>query len=190
MSNKTDHEIIHDIKAGNNAAYNVLVNKYKNMVFTLAYNIVLNKEDAEELAQDAFIKAFYALPSFKERSLFSTWLYRIVLNTSLNKKKLRKIKMVVGEEEAIDEMYSDMNALLMQQEKSDRKKFIQLAMRLLKEDERLCITLFYFNELSADEINELTGLSVSSIKVLLHRGRKNLYNQLSILLKKEVNHLI
>jgi RNA polymerase sigma factor (sigma-70 family) len=190
VNNKTDHEIIHDIRAGNNAAFNVLINKYKNMVFTLAYNIVLNKEDAEELAQDAFIKAFYALPSFKEKSAFSTWLYRIVLNTSLNKKKLRKMKMAVGEEEIIDEVYNDMNALLMQQEKSDRKKFIQLAMLSLKEDERLCITLFYLNELSADEINELTGLNISNIKVLLHRGRKNLYSQLSILLKKEVDHLI
>jgi len=76
------------------------------------------------------------------------------------------------------------------QEKNDRKKIIQSAVSALKDDERLCITLFYLNELSLEEIHELTGLSIANIKVLLHRGRKNLYRQLNILLKAEMNNLI
>ncbi len=190
MNDKTDDEIIEDIRAGNNAAYAMLLDKYKNMVFTLAFNILLNKEDAEELAQDTFVKAFNGLHSFKGESLFSTWLYRIVINTSLNKKKLKKLKLSVGDEEMVAEEYNDMNSLLKQQERSDRKKFIQSAMRQLKDDECLCITLFYLNELALDEIHKLTGISIANIKVLLHRGRKNLYRQLNILLKAEINNLI
>jgi RNA polymerase sigma factor (sigma-70 family) len=190
VNNKTDDEVINDIRAGNIAAYAMLLDKYKNMVFTLAFNILLNKEDAEELAQDVFVKAFKGLDLFKSKSLFSTWLYRIVINTALNKNKLKKITLIVSEEELIDGVYNDLNNLLKQQERNDRKKFIQSAMRSLKDDERLCITLFYLNELSLDEIHELTGLSIANIKVLLHRGRKNLYRQLSILLKSEMNHLI
>jgi len=190
VNNKTDDEIIEEIRSGNITAYTLLLDKYKNMVFTLAFNILLNKEDAEELAQDAFVKAFKALGSFKGRSLFSTWLYRIVINTAINRKKLKKLKLSVASEAPTDEVYTDMNALLQQQEKNDRKKIIQSAVSALKDDERLCITLFYLNELSLEEIHELTGLSIANIKVLLHRGRKNLYRQLNILLKAEINNLI
>ena len=190
MINKTDYEIIEDIKAGNISAYTILLNKYKNMVFTLALNILQNREDAEELTQDAFVKTFNALSSFKKESLFSTWLYRIVINTALNKKKLNKIKFSTDEKELADDVYHDMNALLNQHEKNDRKKFVQSAIVLLKDDERLCITMFYLNELSITEINELTDISISNIKILLHRGRKNLYNQLSVSLKAEIKNLI
>ena len=107
---KTDVEIIEEVKAGNISAYTVLINRYKNMVFTLAFNILQNKEDAEELAQDAFVKAYNALSSFKADSLFSTWLYRIVINASLNKKKLNK-KKLVAHENGID-IESDVDDLL------------------------------------------------------------------------------
>ncbi|HEY2727940.1 MAG TPA: RNA polymerase sigma factor, partial [Parafilimonas sp.] len=138
----------------------------------------------------AFVKAFNALASFKKQSLFSTWLYRIVINASLNKKKLHKIKLLTDEKEFADDFYHDMNVLLKQHEKNNSKKLVQAAIGLLKEDERLCITLFYLNELSITEINELTDISISSIKILLHRGRKNLYNQLSMSLKAEIKNLI
>ena len=160
------------------------------MVFTLANNIIRNKEDAEEIAQDVFVKAFKALPSFKGESLFSTWLYRIVINTSLNKKKLSKINLLTDESELSEDTYSDIDSLLKQQERKDIKKFVQEAIKLLKDDERLCITLFYINELSIAETNELTGISISNVKILLHRGHKNLYAQLKISLKAEVNNLI
>jgi len=188
--NETDYEIIKLILEGNTSAYAILLDKYRNMVFTLAYNILQNKEDAEELAQDVFVKAFNALSSFKGESLFSTWLYRIVINTSLNKKKLSKIKLVADDSELHESVYTDLDTIIKQHEKNDRKKIVQSAIRLLKDDERLCITLFYIHELSIAEINELTGISVSNIKILLHRGRKSLYGQLNILLKAEIKNLI
>jgi RNA polymerase sigma-70 factor (ECF subfamily) len=188
---KTDYEIIKEVSAGNISAYTVLLDRYKNMVFSLAYNILQNKEDAEELSQDVFIKAFNALSSFKGESLFSTWLYRIVINTSLNKKKLVSInKKILDDDSELQEFaYADLDSLK-QYQKKDRKKIVQSAIKLLKENERLCITLFYINELSITEINELTEISISNIKILLHRGRKSLYNQLNILLKAEIKNLI
>jgi RNA polymerase sigma-70 factor (ECF subfamily) len=186
---KTDHEIIKEVKAGNISLYAVLLDRYKNLVFTLANNIVRNKEDAEEIAQDVFVKAFKALSSFKGESLFSTWLYRIVINTSINKKNLSKIKISADESNIPEDSYVDIDNLLKQQERKDIKRIVQEAIKLLKDDERLCITLFYINELSVAEINELTGISISNVKILLHRGRKNLFAQLKLSLKAEVNNL-
>jgi RNA polymerase sigma-70 factor, ECF subfamily len=190
VNNIQDYEIINDIKAGNIAAYNVLVNKYKNMVFTLAYNIILNREDAEELSQDVFVKAFKSLSSFKGDAKFSTWLYRIVVNTCLNKKKLKKPVTFLAEPELLLESENESFYLLKQYEKNEIRKFVQAAIHFLKEDERLCITMFYINELSMNEINELTGITVANVKVLLHRGRNNLYHHLKMMLKKELKDII
>lgn len=183
MIDKTDVEIIEEIKAGNTSAYTILLDRYKHMVFTLAFNILLNREDAEELAQDVFVKAFHALPSFKGESLFSTWLYRIVINTSLNKKKLNRIQFSEFDKDLNDNNYDGINDLLHQQEINERKNIVQSAIQLLKENERLCITLFYLNELSLAEINELSGITIPNIKILLHRARKSLHIHLSALLK-------
>jgi RNA polymerase sigma-70 factor (ECF subfamily) len=190
MSNGDDLIIISKVLAGDVVAYSVLVNRYRNMVFTLAYNIILNREDAEEVAQDAFVKAYRSLSLFKEYSKFSTWLYRIVVNTSLNKKKLKKFNILTIEEQLTDEMPNDIYPLLHKYENKEQRKFIQLALDALNEGERICITLYYLNELSVSEINELTGISTANIKVLLYRGRKHIFCKLNSLLKHEIKNLM
>ena len=190
MNQQTDSEIIDHILAGNMAAYAVLVNRYRSMVFTLAYQIILNREDAEEVAQDAFIKSFSALPSFKKQAKFSTWLYRIVVNTALNKKNLQKLLIMDITNAEEREAYVHTLPILLPFENSDQKKFVLLALSSLQEAERICVTMHYLNELSVNEIHELTALSVSNIKVLLHRGRKHLHNKLHLLLKTETRNLI
>lgn len=189
MDKLSDSIIIRDVLTGNTSRYSVLVDKYKNKIFTLAYHIILNREDAEELAQDTFVKAFIALPSFKEQSSFATWLYRIAVNTVLNKKKLKKWRTVDINEYANEEPNDQVYSLLQQYETSDLRKFIQLALHDLRDDERICITLFYLNELPVTDINDLTGLTVANIKVLLHRGRKHLHEKLARLLNKEIENL-
>jgi RNA polymerase sigma factor (sigma-70 family) len=190
VNNKTDQEIINDVLAGNITAYHHLVSKYRNMVFTLVYNILLNKEDAEEIAQDTFVKAYTALKSFKGKSTFSTWLYRIAVNAALNKKKIKTFSISPIEKHIEDEEYHDIDSLLSQCENKDCRKYVQLALAHLKDDERLCITLYYLNELQVSEIQVFTGISSANIKVLLFRGRKNLYRKLKQLLKEEINNLI
>jgi RNA polymerase sigma factor (sigma-70 family) len=190
VNTATDIEIIQQIVAGNTAMYSLLINRYKNKVFSLACSIVSNREDAEEIAQDAFVKAFKGLSSFQERSSFSTWLYRIVVNTALNKKKVKKL-ITVGDTDQIkrDEAL-DFNLLTVYLKRDDQRKFIRMALNTLSEQEKLCLTLFYLSELSVKEIQEITAISESNIKVLLLRGRKHLYEQLEKLLKSEVKNLI
>lgn len=186
----TDIDIIQHVLAGNTEMYSVLVNRYKNKVFSLAYAIVSNREDAEEIAQDAFVKAFKGLPTFKERSSFSTWMYRIVVNTALNKKKLKKL-VTVDDTDLIkqDESFG-FESLTQYLKAEDQKKFIRMALDALNKQEKLCLTLFYLSELSVKEIQEITAISESNIKVLLLRGRKHLYEELKKLLKSEVKNLM
>jgi RNA polymerase sigma-70 factor (ECF subfamily) len=190
VNTATDIEIIQIVLAGDTAMYSVLVNRYKNKVFSLAYAIVSNREDAEEIAQDAFVKAFKGLPSFEERSSFSTWMYRIVVNTALNKKKLKKLLTVDDTDWIKQDEPFGFDSLTAYLKAGDQKKFIRIALDALNQQEKLCLTLFYLSELSVKEIQEITGILESNIKVLLLRGRKHLYEQLKKLLKSEVKNLI
>lgn len=182
--------IIKKVLTGDVNAYSLLVNTYKDLALTLAYNIVLNREDAEEIVQDAFVKAFVSLKTFKGNARFSTWFYRIVVNTSLNKRKLKKLSTITIEEHAAEEIPNDMTDAINQYNNEEQKRFIKAALDSLAEGERICLTMYYLNELSVDEINLLTGFSVSNIKVLLYRGRKHVYNKLQDILKDEMHHLI
>lgn len=169
MTDQKEQIIIKNVVAGDAQAFAVLVNMYKDMAVLLAYNIVLNQEDAEEVAQDAFVRAYSSLYSFKAGSKFSTWLYRIIVNTALNKQKLKKHHTLEITEFLSDELPADINTILAAQVTGEHRKYIQLALRSLNDKERLCITLYYLNELSVEEIHELTGISTSNIKVLLYR---------------------
>ena len=182
--------IIKRVLAGNTNAFATLVDRYKDLAITLATSVLLNTNDAEDIVQDAFIKAFTALPNFKGNAKFSTWFYRIVLNTAINKQKGRRLENLSADdllaEEANESMAPDLSHYTAQQQ----RKFIQQALQHLSEGERLCITLHYLNELSLDEIKELTNYSLSNIKVLLFRGRKQLYCSLKSILKTEIKDLM
>jgi RNA polymerase sigma-70 factor (ECF subfamily) len=177
MTPNTDQNCIAEIRAGNVNAYSVLVKKYKNMVFTLALRMVGNKEDAEEVAQDTFVKAYKALPKFKGTSKFSTWLYRIVYNTSLD--HIKKNKRVVLSEH-IDEVneadIGSMQNALTYIEAKEKKQTIEKALLKLPEEERVLLTLFYFEEMPLKEISEITKMSYDNVKIKLHRSRKKLFH--------------
>jgi RNA polymerase sigma-70 factor (ECF subfamily) len=188
----TDQEeqiIIKNVIAGQVQEFAVLVNTYKDMVVLLAYNILLNQEDSEEVAQDAFVKAYTALHSFKADARFSTWLYRIVVNTALNKKKLKRYYSIEITQAMVEEQSLDINNIQITQITAEHRKHIQLALQSLNVNERLCMTLYYLNELTIEEIHQQTGISTSNIKVLLYRGRKNLYTALHKHLKGEITNL-
>ncbi|MEO6221249.1 MAG: sigma-70 family RNA polymerase sigma factor [Ginsengibacter sp.] len=190
MSYQDDLIIIQKILSGDVQVYASLVNSYKDMAVTLAYTILLNREDAEEAAQDSFVKAYTSLLSFKGNAKFSTWLYRIIVNAALNKKKARKYYMAELSESLNDQLPDDKINIPAILRTAEHKKFIDLAIRALSDNERICITLYYLSELSIEEINELTGITTSNIKVLLYRGRKNLYKSLNNCLKDEIISLL
>jgi len=182
--------IIKNVLAGDAQAFSILVNTYKDMAVQLSYNILLNREDAEEAAQDAFVKCYQFLSTYKAEARFATWFYRIVVNTALNKRKLKKYYP-----EAINEAEGEEWGLLTDHHheaviKTEQKKFIQLALSSMNVRERLCLTLYYLNELSVKEIREITGIPPSNIKVLLFRGRKNFYQELQKHIKTEITSLL
>jgi len=185
MKFQDDSDYIGRVLSGDVAAYASLVAKHKNLVFSIVLKIVSNREDAEEISQDVFLKAYQSLNSFEGKSKFSTWLYRIAYNAAVSKTRKKKVEMVAIEETVITNYSTDgigrnMNDL----EENDRQLILEKALLRLPEEDNLLITLFYKNENSIDDISGITGLSVSNVKVRLHRIRKKLYEEMNGLIKR------
>ena len=160
---------------GEQQAFACLVNHYKDKVFALAFRIMRQRELAEEVTQDIFVKVFQHLTSFKENAAFSTWLYRIAYNTSISAIRKRKI---VGQ--PLDESF-----LLSLKDNSEENETEELIMKKLNElinalpsEEAALITLFYHHDKSMEEIGQITGQSLANIKVKIHRIRNKLREQL------------
>ena len=191
MDKTTDQIYIDKVIQGEINAFAYLVNKYKNMVYTLAKNIVKNNEDAEEIAQDSFLKAFQKLHTFKGESKFSTWLYTIVYRNSIS--MIRKNKIATSDiDNYVIENYSSgfdfpqIEAI----KKGEQKKYVAKAILNLPETDAFLISLYYLNESTVDEIEKITGLTKTNIKVKLFRLRKKLFNELSLLLNDEVKAIL
>ncbi|WP_299163944.1 sigma-70 family RNA polymerase sigma factor [uncultured Eudoraea sp.] len=189
MSQKPDDYLIDKVIKGENNAYAELVDRYKQMVYTLAYKIVKNREDAEEVAQDTFVKAYNALNDFKGDSKFSTWLYKIAYYRSLdylkkNKRRVETTKIDISEEYNIASLDDALDAL----EAKDRTEIIKNAIQKLPGEDSVLITLYYFETLSMNEISKVMGISSNTIKVRLFRGRKRLAKILENNLEKEIIH--
>ncbi len=191
MAYKDDQFYLEQIRSGNTNAYSMLINKHKTMAFNVALRITRNREDAEEVIQDAFLKVYYSLNDFEGKSKFSTWLYRIVYNQAISKIRKKNIAQSDLDDEIINnftvgEISRDLNYLASE----DQTRYINLALAKLPEEDSAIVTLFYLNESSVEEVSEITGLSESNVKVKLHRSRKKLYEELKQLLNNEVNTLI
>lgn len=188
---KQDKYYIERVNRGDVNAFSYLVDAHKGMVYTIAFRLLKNAEDAEELAQDTFVKAFKSLKDFKFESKFSTWLYRITYNGAIS--KLRKKQLEVFDIENVSlpdsEVVSSYNTIN-ELNKVEQKKYISEVLNNLKEDDAFLITLYYLQESSIEEISEVTGLSNSNVKVKLHRARKRFYDELKVILKEEVKAIL
>ena len=176
-----DKRIIGRILTGDEEAYAILINKYKSYAYTIALKIVKDHEEAEEVAQDAFIKVYKHLDKFHQESKFSTWLYRIVFNTAISYQRKHKMKKESIEIVKYTVVAQDQEEI----EQEDRKRFIKRAMEKLPVADQTVVTLFYLEELSLEEIGEITGTKANAVKVKLHRARKKLADELRVLLKGE-----
>ncbi len=181
MTKDPDLEIIDQLLAGNQSVYSVLVNKYKSYAYTIAQKILQNKPEAEEAAQDAFIKAYHHLAGFNRESRFSTWLYRIVFNTAISYRRKSRHQFQSIETTVI-EYNQDAEGML---EKTDKKKYLNQALLKLSDADRTALTLFYLEEFSLEEIAEITGMQANTAKVRIHRARQRLADELMIMLKQE-----
>lgn len=187
----SDNEIISQVLAGDQQSYALLVNRYQNYVFTLALRFTKNREDAEEVSQDIFIKAYKSLADFRGASKFSTWLYTIVNTTCITflRKKRLEIHSLDNERifEIADSQDSGMSAN--QVEQKSRVSMVNHAIKLLNGDDAEIITLFYKSEQSLDEIARILGVEANTAKVRLHRARARLKEKMEKHFAEEVNNL-
>ena len=191
MNTKPDEYYIKQTLNGNVNAFAILVGRYKNMVFTLSIKIVKNREEAEEISQDAFVKAFKNLKSFKGDSKFSTWIYKIAYYASLDAIKRNKR---FSNNENIDDLkignLSETQGALEYLHEKERKKVISDALLKLNEEERTILTLFYFDDLPIKEISKVVNLSEDNIKVKLFRTRKKMASILKNVIEPKTIDLI
>ena len=185
MKFQDDSYYIERVLTGDVSAYASLVAKHKNLVFSIVLKILNNREDAEEVAQDVFLKVYQSIKTFEKKSKFSTWLYRIAYNAAISKTRKKKPEFVPMEESVVtnystDEIQQNMHSL----EENERQVLLERALKKLSDEDHLLITLFYKSENSIEDISDITGLTVSNVKVKLHRIRKKLYDEIQELVKK------
>jgi len=171
-----DEILVQRILKGDQSAFRMLVMRYQNMVFTMALRIVGHREEAEEVAQDVFMKVYANLSSFEGKSKFSSWLYRIVYNTALT--KIRNYAPDISsldKEKTAGAMANRLGtAVYNDAEQTFSAEHVSRAIKLLSPEDATVITLFYLSEQSLDEIAQVLNIQPNAAKVRLHRARKKM----------------
>jgi len=187
----SDTEIISQVLSGDHNAYAILVERYKAYVFTLTLRFTKSREDAEEVSQDIFIKAYRSLADFRGASKFSTWLYTIVNTTCITFLRKKRVEVHSLDEERTFEMADsyDSGFSANQVEQKSRINMVNRAISLLNTDDAEIITLFYKNEQSLEEIGQILGLEPNTAKVRLHRARARLKEKMEKYFAEEVKDL-
>lgn len=184
MEQTDDQYYINQVKNGDPASYAFLVNKYKDMVYSIAIKILRNPEDAQDLAQECFLKAYQQVHRFEGKSKFSTWLYTIVYRAAVTRLKENRL-VTTTMEDSLDEIPDHAAGQFEQLQASQVRHYVKAAIGRLAPIESLVVSLYYMDELPVKEIQEITGLSLPNIKILLFRARKKLERKLKFLLDHE-----
>lgn len=172
----TDTYYIKRIQSGDTASFACLLDKYSRPVYSLIYRIVSNQEDAEELAQDVFLKAFKNLSGFKGDSSFTTWIYRIAYNTAISATRKKKREFLAIEDGQMDNTTEDdLEEIYGSAKTEEQIEQLEAALELLSPEDRGLILLFYMEDKSIEEITIISGLTAVNVKTKLHRIRKKLY---------------
>jgi RNA polymerase sigma factor (sigma-70 family) len=192
MQNKlSDIELIEQTLAGDQAAYAALVKRHQRFVFTMAMRFVKTREDAEEIAQDSFIKAYRSLASFQQNAKFTTWLYTVVYTTAMTFLRKKRIDTSsIDDEETYIQLENKGGYDVNNVENKSRSYYLNQAIAQLLPDDATIITLFYQGEQSLEEIGATMGIEANTVKVKLFRARQRLKEKLERLLKDEVKELI
>jgi RNA polymerase sigma-70 factor (ECF subfamily) len=191
-STALDVQCVEQTRAGNMEAYSELVARYEGKIYRHVYRMVRQAEDAEDLTQDIFLKAFEKLDQYQTRFAFQTWLYRIATNTTLSylrrAENTRRARLE-DPESYMDRVPEESASSVDQLVKQDDDHQLHVALNQLKPNDRLLITLFYFDELPLEQIAEIQKKSVNSQTVALHRARNRLKKVLEkFQTEEEKNH--
>jgi RNA polymerase sigma factor (sigma-70 family) len=172
MDKLNDQHFINLVIGGDTHSFAVLVDRYKNMVFTLCLKMLQSHEESEEAAQDTFLKVYKSLEKFKSESKFSTWLYKVTYNTCLDRLKSKKRNLLQTsvddfEEKDVISFTNVLDAI----ESRERKQMIQKCLDQLPAEDRFLLTLYYFQENSLKEISKIMGINENNLKIRLYRSR-------------------
>src|ERR1700761_6470197 len=187
----TDTEIIKRILEGQQALFAQLVERYQQYVFTLVLRFTDNREDAEEISQDVFVKTYRSLADFRGDTKFSTWLFTIVRTSCITFLRKKKLDTTSIDNERtflqLENQESGFKANTIEQK--SRHAMVNEAIRLLSPDDAQVITLFYQGEQSLEEIGQIMGLDPNTVKVKLHRARHRLKEKMEKHFSYEVQDL-
>lgn len=190
MGKIDDLEYIGLVLNGDTQAFAVLVNKYKDMVFTLSMKMIRNREEAEEAAQDSFLKLYRSLSKFKGDSKFSTWLYKITYNNCLDRiKKVKRVQTTVAIDEFTESDIRELTNFMDRIDEKERRQVVEDSLNLIPEEDSFLLSLFYFEEQSVKEIAAIIGINENHVKIKLYRGRKKLASVLkNSTLSENISH--
>ena len=179
---ETEHSLIQRAQKGDHDAFAALVDEHQRYVYNLALRVVKDENEALDLTQETFVRAWTALPNFKGQSQFRTWLYRITTNLCYNRlPNLRRSLNDLGDDvmEDIPETSSVMDNPAHEIESNETRKFLQQAIASLEENYRLLINLRYQNELSYEEIASTLNLPLGTVKTGIFRAKEQLRKSLA-----------
>lgn len=185
-SRQEDRAIIERCKEGDLSAFDELVRRYEKQVFNFAYRMTQNYDDASDIASDAFVKIFHAIETFRGDANFSTWLFRVVTNLYLDSRKRSKAHMHIPLDEYIDLEESTVTrqvedtspSPLDRLEAGERQGILDKAINELPEYQRLMVLLYHTRGKSYEEIAEIVGLPIGTVKSRLNRARLALKKKL------------
>ncbi|MFZ5953037.1 MAG: RNA polymerase sigma factor [Candidatus Rifleibacteriota bacterium] len=181
LENLKDEELMLQFQKGDEACFRTLVDRHKKRVFHLTYRFLNGSPDAEDVAQEVFVKIFFSKDSYKPLAKFTTWLFTITRNTCFQ--NLKKKGKLISLNEKADETNSEMQSMISDRNSEnpsetcldeEKRRIVADAIAKLPETQRMVILLRRFEQLSYDEIAEVLGVTVQSVKSLLFRGRCSL----------------
>jgi len=161
--------------------------QYQNTAYSIAFRIMRNTQDAQDVVQESYVRAFRSIGNFRNESQFSTWLYRIVFNEAIRARQSNTAHQSVEiPDDMADPDYAGIDDALRKVVADERTRMLRQVLDRLNPNESLVMTLFYLEEKNIRDIHRITGWSTSNIKVLLHRARKNLYVMLNRMMNREM----
>ena len=188
----TEEQIIQGIRNGDEAAFKELVNNYQELVINVCNSFLHNKDDALDVSQDVFIKAYHSIGNFRGQSRISTWLYRIAVNQSLNYIRDRKRKNIFSNldvlfnnpgSDPVENIEDDNDNATQKMERQERKDLLFRAIQKLPKKQRIALTLNKLEELPYREVAEIMDITVSETGVLINRAKKTLQKKMVAKLK-------
>lgn len=187
----SDTDIIQLVLNGNQSAYSMLVERYRNYVFTIVLRYIKGREDAEEVSQDVFMKAYRSLADFRGNSKFSTWLYTVTTTTCITFLRKKKLEIHSLDNEKVFDLANNIDSGFSanQIEHKTKINMVTEAIKMLNPEDAQIITLFYKGEQSLEEIAQIVGKETNTIKVQLHRARTKLKEKMEKYFKEEVKDI-